>query len=114
MDIEQGLAVLDPVTRDLLKAHMSGLGARRLAERYDISQSTAYRRLDAASGELTNAMNAGGETVATKASINGSQQQEELERLHQAIARKLAHLPPGWETVLVKRTPGEFAVKVQY
>ena len=117
VDIQQGLAALDPATRELLEARMAGASTQGLATRYDCSQTTIYRRLDAAIGELTNATNTGGAGVATKVSVNGTQQTEELERLQQAIARKLAHLPPGWDQVLIKRearTPGEFVVRVQY
>ena len=41
--------------------------------------------------------------TATKISNSGTAQQEELERLQQAIVRKLLALPPGWEQVVVKK-----------
>ena len=117
-DLERGLAWLTPTDRELvLAAHESGNPTAKLYTQRPSARNARLRvSVDRILDQLTRIMN-GGEDVATNVSVNGTQQTEELERLHQAIARKLAHLPPGWETVVVKRearTPGEFAIKVQY
>ena len=115
-DLEHALSQLDPLSRDLLlAAHTSGHPTARLYGQR-VSAKNAELRLTVGGliDRLTAILNGKEGDMPAKPSTNGTQQTEELERLHQAIARKLAHLPPGWETVVVKRTPGEFAVKVQY
>ncbi len=116
VDLLSGLERLPAETRGLLKLRMTGLSARAMGRRLDVCTSTVYRRMDRAIGDLTEAMNnlGGSMATATKATVNGTQQQEELERLQQAIVRKLLALPPGWEQVVVKRGVADFTVKVLY
>ena len=96
VDLMEGLARLDGSDRELLiNRYERGQPSNVFAVLAGLRLRELDVVVDGAVQGLTNAMNNGGEGVATKVSVNGSHQTEELERLHQAIARKLAHLPPG-------------------
>ena len=102
----------------LLAAYTSGHPTARLYSQR-VSARNAELRLTVGSliDRLTAILNGKEGDMPAKPSTNGTQQTEELERLHQTITRKLASLPPGWETIMVKRearAPGAIVVKVQY
>ncbi len=108
----------------MIDLRMEGLSSRAMGVRLDVSYTTALRRVDEAIQRLTDAMNGvGGEMAATatkpkatNGSSNGAASREvELEKVYDALERRLDGLPPGWQGIMIKRgMAGSFVVKVVY